>query len=49
MIEIEQNYTSSGCKHDEESAGRIQSVAVDREKLNLHVADLVDPTYHSKD
>lgn len=40
MIEIEQNYTSRGCKHYEESAGRIQSVAVDSEKLNLHVADI---------
>jgi len=43
MTETEQDYTSGDSKHKEESAGRIQSDAVDREKLKMYVADIINP------
>ena len=49
MTETEQD--SGESKHKEKSAGRIQSVAVDREKLKTYVAeqiDPLDPTGHPK-
>jgi len=51
MTETEQDYTSGESTHKEESAFRIQSDAVDREKLKMYVADIIDlldPAGHPK-